>query len=123
MSTPEPEILNFEPRTLNTSFSLVTSFNNNRLILTSFTIKLTSGYEIFNFGASIFVRINRELMFRIFEPRSTLEMLQEKYSFLMRRSFEIALVDKSRSDLLNEKACKILKEIKRMEKDQQLKQA
>ena len=54
-------------------------------------------------------------MFRLFEPRSTLERLQEKYSFLMRRSYELALDDKSRSDLLNEKACKILQEIRRME--------
>lgn len=54
-------------------------------------------------------------MFRIFEPRSTLERLQEKYSFLMRRSYELALDDKMRSDMLNEKARKILQEIRRME--------
>lgn len=59
-------------------------------------------------------------MFRLFEPRSTLERLQEKYSFLMRRSFELALVDKNRSDLLNDKACKILKEIRRMEEESQV---
>ncbi len=58
-------------------------------------------------------------MFRLFEPRSTLERLQEKYTFLMRRSYELALVDKQRSDLLNEKACKILQEIRRMEKSQE----
>ncbi len=58
-------------------------------------------------------------MFRLFEPRSALERLQEKYTFLMRRSFEIALVDKERSDLLNKKACTILKEIKRMETNQE----
>lgn len=57
-------------------------------------------------------------MFRLFEPRSTLEKLQEKYTFLMRRSFELALEDKQRSDLLNDKACKILEEIRRMERDQ-----
>ena len=57
-------------------------------------------------------------MFRLFEPRSTLERLQEKYTFLMRRSFELAVVDKKRSDLLNEKACMILQEIRRMENDQ-----
>ena len=57
-------------------------------------------------------------MFRLFEPRSTLERLQEKYTFLMRRSYELAVVDKKRSDLLNEKACKILQEIRRMEQDQ-----
>lgn len=58
-------------------------------------------------------------MFRLFEPRSTLERLQEKYSFLMRRSYELALVDKPRSDLLNEKACKILREIERMQQQNQ----
>ncbi|UZH54600.1 Lacal_2735 family protein [Salinimicrobium tongyeongense] len=57
-------------------------------------------------------------MFRLFEPRSTLERLREKYSFLMRRSYELALVDKLRSDMLNDKACKILKEIRRMEQNQ-----
>ena len=36
----------------------------------------------------------------------------------MRRSFELALVDKLRSDMLNDKACKILKEIRRMEQSQ-----
>ena len=58
-------------------------------------------------------------MFRLFEPRSTLERLREKYSFLMRRSFELALVDKPRSDVLNDKACKILEEIRRMERTQE----
>lgn len=54
-------------------------------------------------------------MFRFFESRSTLDKLREKYSVLMRRAFEVALVDKEKSDRLNEKACKILLEIKRME--------
>lgn len=54
-------------------------------------------------------------MFRIFEPRSTLDMLREQYSCLMRRAFDTAVADKPRSDLLNDKACKILQEIKRME--------
>ncbi|MHA6279772.1 Lacal_2735 family protein [Salinimicrobium sp. CAU 1759] len=58
-------------------------------------------------------------MFRLFEPRSTLERLREKYTFLMRRSFELALVDKPRSDVLNDKACKILEEIRRMERNQE----
>jgi len=54
-------------------------------------------------------------MFRLFEPRSTLDKLREKYSCLMRHSFEVAVIDKNKSDLLNDKACKILREIKRME--------
>lgn len=57
-------------------------------------------------------------MFRLFEPRSALERLQEKYSFLMRRSYELALQDKMRSDMLNAKARKILQEIRRMEENQ-----
>lgn len=36
----------------------------------------------------------------------------------MRRSFELAVIDKTRSDMLNQKACAILQEIKRMEKNQ-----
>ena len=54
-------------------------------------------------------------MFRLFEPRTTLDKLREKYTFLMRRAYELALVDKTRSDLLNDKACKILREIRSME--------
>ncbi|WP_189603314.1 Lacal_2735 family protein [Salinimicrobium marinum] len=54
-------------------------------------------------------------MFRLFEPRSTLDRLREKYSCLMRRAYEVALLDKSKSDLLNDKACKILQEIRQME--------
>ena len=57
-------------------------------------------------------------MFRIFEPASTLDRLKEKYSLLMKRSFETALYDRKKSDLLNEKACKILREIKAMEATQ-----
>lgn len=57
-------------------------------------------------------------MFRLFEPRSTLERLQEKYTFLMRRAYELALIDKTRSDMLNQKACCILREIRRMEQQQ-----
>ena len=54
-------------------------------------------------------------MFRLFEPRSTLDKLREKYSCLMRHAYEVAVVDKHKSDLLNDKACKILQEIRRME--------
>ena len=54
-------------------------------------------------------------MFRLFEPRSTLDRLREKYSCLMRHAYEIAIVDKSKSDLLNDKGCMILQEIRRME--------
>ncbi|HET7360642.1 MAG TPA: Lacal_2735 family protein [Salinimicrobium sp.] len=54
-------------------------------------------------------------MFRIFTVGSRLDRLRGKYASLMRRSYELALVNKERSDLLNEKACIILKEIRRME--------
>ena len=55
------------------------------------------------------------LMFRLFESRTTLDKLREKYASLMRHSFETALVDRKKSDRINEKARKILDEIKRME--------
>ena len=54
-------------------------------------------------------------MFRLFEPRSTLDRLREKYSCLMRHAYEIAVADKSKSDMLNDKAGKILQEIRRMD--------
>ena len=54
-------------------------------------------------------------MFRIFEPRSTLDKLREKYSYLMRNAFELAPADKEKSDLINDKACKILQEIRQIE--------
>lgn len=57
-------------------------------------------------------------MFRIFEPRTALDRLREKYTCLMRHSFNLALVDKKRSDQINDKAQSILKEIKRMEEQE-----
>lgn len=57
-------------------------------------------------------------MFRIFEPASTLDKLRQKYSLLMKRSFETALYDKKKSDMLHDKACKILREIRAMETSQ-----
>ncbi|HET8752860.1 MAG TPA: Lacal_2735 family protein [Salinimicrobium sp.] len=56
-------------------------------------------------------------MFRLFEPRTTLEKLREKYTCLMRQAYKIAPVDKIRSDSYNDKACKIMQEIKRMENE------
>lgn len=58
-------------------------------------------------------------MFRIFEPVSTLDKLRQKYSLLMKRSFETALYDKKKSDMLHDKACKILREIRAMETSQE----
>lgn len=54
-------------------------------------------------------------MFRLFEARSTLDKLREKYTCLMRQAYKLAPVDKIKSDLYNDKACKIMQEIKRME--------
>ena len=58
-------------------------------------------------------------MFRIFQPVSTLDRLKEKYSLLMKRSFETALYDKKRSDILHDKASKILDEIRAMEESKE----
>ncbi|AVR47434.1 hypothetical protein C7S20_10670 [Christiangramia fulva] len=53
-------------------------------------------------------------MFRIFENKTREELLCEKYSRLMARSYKLALTDKEQSDKLNERAVKILEELKRM---------
>lgn len=54
-------------------------------------------------------------MFRIFENKTREERLCDKYSQLMHSAYKIALTDKSRSDQLNNRACKILAELKRMD--------
>lgn len=53
-------------------------------------------------------------MFRIFENRTEEELLCEKYSRLMQRAYKTALIDKKKSDQLNNRAHKILEELKRM---------
>lgn len=79
---------------------------------------LTLGYENFKFTRDTFVQILMH-MFRIFEPRSALDKMRAKYTYLMRTAYEVAVLDKSKSDALNEKACKILREIRRMEIQQE----
>ncbi|QYA27130.1 Lacal_2735 family protein [Gramella sp. MT6] len=56
-------------------------------------------------------------MFRIFENKTREERLCDKYSRLMQRSYKIALIDKEKSDRLNDRARKILAELKRMKCD------
>ena len=56
-------------------------------------------------------------MFRIFENKTKEERLCEKYSRLMQRAYKIALIDKEKSDKLNNRAKKILAELKRMKCD------
>ncbi|APG61405.1 Lacal_2735 family protein [Christiangramia salexigens] len=53
-------------------------------------------------------------MFRIFDNKSREERLCEKYSRLMQRAYKIALIDKDKSDRLNERARKIYQELRRM---------
>lgn len=53
-------------------------------------------------------------MFRIFENKTREELLCQKYSRLMQRSYKIAIFNKEQSDKLNERALKILEELKRM---------
>lgn len=59
----------------------------------------------------------KNTMFRIFENKSREERLCEKYSRLMQRSYKIALIDKEKSDRLNDRAKKILAELRRMKCD------
>lgn len=56
-------------------------------------------------------------MFRIFENKSREELLCQKYSRLMERSYRLALTDKEQSDKLNDRAVKILNELKRMDSE------
>ncbi|MFZ0488811.1 MAG: Lacal_2735 family protein [Salegentibacter sp.] len=53
-------------------------------------------------------------MFKIFETKSIEERMCEKYTQLMHRAYEIAVRDKAKSDRLNAKAKKILRELRRM---------
>lgn len=56
-------------------------------------------------------------MFRIFENKSREELLCQKYSRLMQRAYKIALFDKKKSDQLNNRAKKILAELRRLNCD------
>lgn len=53
-------------------------------------------------------------MFKIFETRTREECMCDKYTQLMHRAYRLALTDKEESDRLNEKAKKILSELRRM---------
>lgn len=53
-------------------------------------------------------------MFRIFENKTREERLCEKYTSLMQRAYKIAIFDKEKSDKLNDRAKKILAELRRM---------
>lgn len=56
-------------------------------------------------------------MFRIFENKTREQLLCEKYSRLMERSYKLAILDKEKSDKLNQRAVKILEELRRMQCD------
>ncbi len=46
--------------------------------------------------------------------KSEEDRLSQKYTQLMNRAFELALVDKEKSDKVNERAQKILQQLRRM---------
>lgn len=56
-------------------------------------------------------------MFKIFENKTKEERLCEKYSWLMQRSYKLALFNKEKSDRLNDRARKIMAELRRMNCD------
>ncbi len=62
----------------------------------------------------IFVFREGIAMFKIFETRTREECMCDKYTQLMHRAYRLALTDKEESDRLNEKAKKILSELRRM---------
>ncbi|WP_353959575.1 Lacal_2735 family protein [Aequorivita aurantiaca] len=51
-------------------------------------------------------------MMHWFRKKSRIEKLKERYTFLMRRSFEIALRDTEQSDKIHNQADKLYQEIK-----------
>lgn len=55
-----------------------------------------------------------KMMFGNLLYRNKEERLRHEFSKLMSRAFKMALVDKEKSDKLNARAKKILKELKRM---------
>jgi len=56
-----------------------------------------------------------KMMFGNLLYRNEEERLSHKFSKLMSRSFKMALVDKEKSDRLNARAKKILKQLKKMD--------
>ncbi len=53
-------------------------------------------------------------MLRWFRKRSRLEKLQDRYAELMKKSFDVALKDKKKSEEIHEQAHKVFKEIKHL---------
>ena len=47
--------------------------------------------------------------------KSSLDKLKDKYTYLMRKSYNTAIKDKQKSDVLNKRADLVLREIKRLE--------
>ncbi|MCG2430853.1 Lacal_2735 family protein [Aequorivita xiaoshiensis] len=53
-------------------------------------------------------------MTNLFRKKSKLEKLEEKYTLLMKKSFETSLKDVDKSELIQSQADKIKSEIKRL---------
>ena len=51
-------------------------------------------------------------MINLFKKETKLEKLKKRYKNLMRKSYEIALKDKEKSDYIHDKAEQVLKQIK-----------
>lgn len=62
----------------------------------------------------IFGYENLSSMFNFFRKKSRLEILKERYTRLMRRSYEIALRDRKKSERVHSQADKIYKEIQHL---------
>ncbi|NGX83759.1 Lacal_2735 family protein [Aequorivita sp. KMM 9714] len=53
-------------------------------------------------------------MTNLFRKKSKLEKLEDKYTLLMKKSFEISLKDVEKSELFHSQADKIMSEIQRL---------
>lgn len=49
-----------------------------------------------------------------FRHKDKIEILQERFVYLMRKSYELALRDKEKSDKANDEACCIKKELRKL---------
>jgi len=60
-------------------------------------------------------------MFSLLLHKTELQKLQDRYCRLMRSSYDIALTDKKRSDLIHDEAQRILDEIHKLKEESLLK--
>ncbi len=64
--------------------------------------------------ALTFVSVKKAVLMLWFKKKSKSEKLNDKYKHLMKKSFELALVDKHKSEKVHHQAEKLFQEIKQL---------